>query len=143
MIDTMVFAAEVVEDVKLPSGRVVALRHANAGVYQLNVRVQRATLAAAEGRATPDDPTLEELLTAIGQVLPEATPEELRQLHPVMLPLLLAAACGRAAQVNDVITAWTAAEDAAHGPASGPTGKAPAPAAARRPRRRRSPTPSG
>lgn len=132
MIDTMVFAAEVVDDVKLPSGRVVALRHANAGVYQLNVRVQRAALAAADGRTTPDDPTLEELFTALGQVMPEATPEEIRQLHPVMLPVLLAAACGRAAQVNDIITAWTREQDGDDGAAPG---KAPA-AAPARPRRR-------
>src|SRR5207237_6856732 len=106
MIDTLLFTKQVVETVRLPSGRTVDLVHANAGAFALMQRLQRA-LRAPEGQApAPDDPTTAEILQALGACLPDATAEELASLPLPTLPMLLFAACGMAAQVDAAIQAW-------------------------------------
>lgn len=84
-----------VEEVELPSGRVVPVRPADAGAFELAIEV----IDVANGRrdATPDD--LKTLLKAVKRMLPDATAEEVEQLTVPMLSAVVLIATGRAAEV--------------------------------------------
>lgn len=135
MIDIQLLTAEnKVDDVGLVSGRVVPLRHANAGVFALNLRLQQAI----GGVAGVTEPSLDELRAGLRQVLPDATDADLDAMPVIAWPMLLAAACGKAVEVNDVLVAWAKEQGGgADDPPAGAAGKAPAPRPTRGPRRGR------